>query len=195
MNKLYFKYGTMNSSKSANLLMIKHNYEEQNMNVLLIKPAIDTRDSNVEVVSRVGLRAKCKAIEPNDDITNLSWGNYDVLMVDEAQFLTPKQVDQLYNISCSIPVLCFGLLTDAYQHLFPGSQRLIELAESVEKIKTICRCGAAANYNVRFDDKGNYIENGDQVVIGGNEKYKAVCKCCLEKIKRYKTINCLDKYF
>ena len=195
MNKLYFKYGTMNSSKSANLLMIKHNYEEQHMNVLLLKPYIDTRDGNDKVSSRVGLSSPCKTIQEDTKIDSLSWGNYDVLMVDEAQFLTEEQVDELYKISCSIPVLCFGLLTDFQQKLFPGSKRLIELAESIEKIKTICSCGAGANYNARFDGNGKFIEDGDQIQIGGNESYKAVCKTCYEKLKRYKTISCLDKYF
>lgn len=194
MNKLYFKYGTMNSSKSANLLMIKHNYEEQNMNVLLLKPEIDTRDGN-KVKSRIGLESECVVITPNHNIKLMSWGKYDVVMVDEAQFLTEEQVNQLYIISCQIPVICFGLLTDFQQKLFPGSKRLIELSESIEKIKTVCFCGAVANYNARFDKNGKFIYDGEQVEIGGNENYKATCKICYEKLKRYGSINCLDKYF
>ena len=192
MNKLYFKYGTMNSSKSANLLMIKHNYEENGMNVLLIKSAKDLRDGKF-VKSRIGLSSPCELFEETDSIRAMGWSSYDVLMVDEAQFLTEAQVDELYQISCEIPVLCFGLLTDFQQHLFPGSKRLVELAESFEKIKTVCSCGAAANYNARFDKEGNFILDGDQVVCGNN--YKPVCKNCYEKLKRYKTIRCLDKYF
>lgn len=193
MSKLYFKYGTMNSSKSANLLMIKHNYEEQGMNVLLIKSAKDIRDGKF-VKSRIGLSSSCKLFEEKDSIKDIGWSSYDVLMVDEAQFLTEAQVDELYQISCEIPVLCFGLLTDFQQHLFPGSKRLVELAESFEKIKTICACGVAANYNARFDSKGNFIIDGEQVVCG-DSNYRAVCKNCYEKLKRYKTIHCLDKYF
>lgn len=195
MNKLYFKYGTMNSSKSAHLLMIKHNYEEQHMNVLLLKPSIDTRDGSDIVKSRIGLESKCQLVSPDKDIKLMDWGKYDVIMVDEAQFLTEEQVNQLYLISCEIPVICFGLLTDFQQKLFPGSKRLIELAESLEKFKTVCSCGEAANYNARFDENGKFICNGDQIQVGGNESYKAVCKKCYEKLKRYGTINSLDKYF
>lgn len=184
MSKLYFKYGTMNSSKSANLLMIKHNYEEQGMSVFLLKSVIDTRDGKDTVKSRVGLSSKCTMVTLSDNILDFNWKDYDVVMVDEAQFLTKDQVNQLYEISLEKPVLCFGLLTDFKQELFPGSKRLVELAESFEKIKTICSCGQAANYNARFDEKGVMIINGSQVCIGGNDQYKAVCKNCYEKYKQ-----------
>lgn len=192
MNKLYFKYGTMNSSKSANLLMMKHNYEEQGMVVSLMKPIVGTNDNPKKIISKVGLQADCKSIKPDEDLSYSSWSSADVLIVDDAHFLTTKQVDQLYKISCSIPVVCFGLLTDSNQHLFEGSKRLIELAESLEKIKTVCKCGNGANYNVRFDTNGRYIENGEQ--IDKDDKYEVVCKECLEKIKRYKVRSCIEKY-
>ena len=183
MSKLYFKYGTMNSSKSANLLMIKHNYEEQGMKVFLLKSAIDDREKASIVKSRVGISAPCYMLEREESILGLECDSYDVIMVDEAQFLTESQVDELYQISKEKPVLCFGLLTDFKQQLFPGSKRLVELCESFEKIKTICACGKAANYNARFTENGVMVTDGNQVEIGGNDRYKALCKYCYEKYK------------
>ena len=181
MCKLYFKYGTMNSSKSANLLMIKHNYEEQGMKVFLLKSAIDDREKAAIVKSRVGISSPCYMLEKEESISSLNLEPYDVVMVDESQFLSPKQVEELYEVSLKMPVLCFGLLTDSNRKLFPGSARLVELAESFEKIKTICACGKAANYNARFAENGVMIVGGNQIEIGGNDKYKALCKCCYER--------------
>nr|WP_308741901.1 thymidine kinase [uncultured Anaerocolumna sp.] len=184
MAKLYFKYGCMNSSKSANLLMIKHNYEEQGFRVALLKPSLDDREGKAVIKSRIGLEAKCGLVSPGSSINNYYNANAtDVLMIDEAQFLTEKQVDELYKISFDIPVICFGLLIDYSQHLFEGSKRLIELSESIHEIKTVCQCGARANYNGRFDSEGNLITSGEQIVIGGNERYKALCKKCYESLK------------
>ena len=184
MSKLYFKYGTMNSSKTANLLMTKHNYEEQGMEVFLIKPAIDTRDVGV-IKSRIGLEAKCVNFSEDasiyDVLTNAGYSvNHlpNVLIVDESQFCTSKQVEELLNISIQIPVLCYGLKTDSHTKLFPGSQRLLELAESIQEIKTICTCGKKATINARINDKGFVVLNAPQIDIGGNDKYKPMCKEC-----------------
>lgn len=167
MSKLYFKYGCMNSSKSANLLMIRHNYEEQGFNILLLKPSIDDREGKSIIKSRIGIEAECIMVKPLDSIKDIFQKNpADIIMVDEAQFLTKDQVDELYDISFQNNVLCFGLLTDFQQRLFEGSQRLIELAESLQEIKTVCACGRRATMNVRFDEHGNVITRGEQVDIG-----------------------------
>lgn len=195
MKKLCFNFGTMNSAKTANLLMKKYEYEEQGYSVLLIKPVVDNRDGINIVKSRIGLSSKCKTIEKSDNLTELNWYNYDILMVDEAQFLTKEQVRQLHSLSLKIDVICYGLLSDFKQEPFEGSSELFVLADERNSIEKICVCGNPANFNARFDKNGKFIEDGDQVVIGGNEQYKAVCKHCYEKLQRYKTINCLDKYF
>lgn len=184
MSKLYFKYGCMNSSKSTNLLMIKYNYEEQGFRVVLLKPSIDDREGAGIIKSRVGMESKCTLVYPNSSIFDLfQYESADVIMVDEAQFLSEAQVDDLYKISFKLPVLCFGLLTDFSQHLFPGSKRLIELSESLQEIKTVCKCGKKATINARFDSTGHVITKGEQIDIGGNEKYKALCKECFEELK------------
>lgn len=185
MSKLYFKYGCMNSSKSANLLMIKHNYEEQGFRVTLFKPSIDDREGEGIIKSRVGMESKCTLVYPDSSIFDLfQFETTDVIMVDEAQFLSEGQVDELYKISFKIPVMCFGLLIDFSQHLFPGSKRLLELSESLQEIKTVCKCGKKATINARFDSNGHVITKGEQIDIGGNEKYKALCKECFEKLKK-----------
>lgn len=184
MSKLYFKYGCMNSSKSTNLLMIKHNYEEQGFRVVLLKPSIDDREGAGIIKSRVGMESKCTLVYPDSSIFDLfQYESADVIMVDEAQFLSETQVDELYKISFKLPVLCFGLLADFSQHLFPGSKRLLELAESLQEIKTVCKCGKKATINARFDSSGHVITKGEQIDIGGNEKYKALCKECFEELK------------
>lgn len=184
MAKLYFKYGCMNSSKSANLLMIKHNYEEQGFRVTLFKPSVDDRESNAVIKSRVGMESKCILVHPESSIFDLfQYDTTDVIMVDEAQFLSEAQVNELYKISFKLPVLCFGLLVDFSQHLFPGSKRLLELSESLQEIKTVCKCGKKATINARFDKTGHVITKGEQIDIGGNEKYKALCKECFEEFK------------
>lgn len=181
MSKLYFKYGCMNSSKSANLLMIKHNYEEQGFRVSLLKSGIDTRDGNAVVRSRIGIEAPCSMVPPEESVYDyFDQENTDILMVDEVQFMTEKQIEELYQIFFDINVLCFGLLTDFKQHLFPGSKRLMELAESFQEIKTVCKCGRRATYNIRLDEHGKVIRDGDQIEIGGNDKYRAVCKTCYQ---------------
>lgn len=179
MSKLYFKYGCMNSSKSANLLMIRYNYMEQGFRVLLMKPKIDNREGASVIKSRIGIEAECMMIDRDVNILELAEiKECDIIMVDEAQFLTAEQVDQLYELTLNINVLCFGLLTDFQQHLFEGSRRLIELSESLMEIKTVCKCGAKATVNARFSEDGRIVLEGEQVHIGGNDQYRPMCKRC-----------------
>ena len=179
MSKLYFKYGTVNSSKSANLLMTKHNYEEQGLKTIVLKSTIDTREPG-EIVTRAGIPSiKCIVFSENDSIKEILTGEiFDVVLVDEAQFCTELQIEELWQISIDCPVICFGLKTDSHTRLFPGSKRLFELAEKIEEIKTVCKCGKKATINARIDENGNLITNAPQIDIGGNEKYIPMCKEC-----------------
>ncbi len=186
MAKLYFKYGAMGSSKTAQALITKFNYEERGMKVWLIKPALDDRDGAVIIKSRIGLSAECTPIRPENDIIEMfSRDEYraDVIIADECQFFTPENVDQLRRIvdDMSVPVLCFGLRTDFLTKLFPGSMRLFELADSISEIKTICSCGKKASVNARIDESGNVVTKGSQVMLGGNDSYIAMCHRCYKK--------------
>ena len=183
MAKLYFKFGAMGCSKTAQALITKFNYEERNMKVLLLKPAIDDRDGANIVKSRIGLQESAVIVNENDNIRELYLKNYSdcsVIIVDECQFLTPEQVDQLADIVIEkdIPVLCFGLSTDFTTHLFPGSKRLFEIAQSISEIKSVCTCGAKATVNARIDANGRIVTEGSQVLIGGNDSYVAMCRKC-----------------
>ena len=191
MAKLYYKYGAMGSSKSAQALMTKFNYEEKDRRVWLIKPAVDNRGDARAITSRVGLRAEADVILPDDDLFDKFMGSCggfaDVIIADEAQFFTPAQIDALRRIvdELDIPVLCFGLRTDFRTVGFPGSIRLFELADSITEIKTICACGRKAIVNARRGPDGNITVTGEQVFIGGNESYEAMChKCWKEKIRQ-----------
>lgn len=188
MAKLYFKYGAMGCSKTAQALITKFNYEERGMKVLLIKPSIDTRDGVDLVKSRIGLQSEAYAVDSHENLYDFytkKHSDCNVVIVDECQFLTPEQVDQLGDIviKLSVPVLCFGLATDFTTHLFPGSRRLFEIAESISEIKSVCKCGAKATVNARFDDNGHVVYKGEQVVLGGNGRYTAMCRKCWLKIK------------
>ena len=188
MAKLYFKYGAMGSSKSAQALITKFNYEELGMSVWLIKPSIDTRDGADIIRSRIGLEASADVITPEQDIAAAynARGKTDVIIADEAQFFTPEQIDQLRTIvdEEDIPVLCFGLRTDFLTHFFPGAQRLMELSDSLTEIKTVCACGRKATVNARIDARGRIVTHGDQLLLGGNDSYIAMChKCWKQKIK------------
>lgn len=188
MAKLYFKYGAMGSSKSAQALITKFNYEELGMSVWLIKPSIDTRDGADIIKSRIGLACHAQVITPQQDIVEeyRRAGKHDVIIADEAQFFTPTQIDQLRQLvdDDALPVLCFGLRTDFLTHFFPGAQRLMELADSITEIKTVCACGRKATVNARIDGTGRIITHGDQVLLGGNDSYVAMChRCWKEKIK------------
>ena len=171
MAKLYFKYGAMGSSKTAQALITKYNYEENDMQVWLIKPSADTRDGAQILRSRIGLAAAVEVIAPDADVyeqfIQSKAGACDVIIVDECQFLTEKQIDQLRAIvdEHNIPVMCFGLRTDFQTHLFPGSRRLMEIADTIQEIKTICDCGAKATVNARIND-GYIVTEGAQVVLG-----------------------------
>lgn len=188
MAKLYFKYGAMGSSKSAQALITKFNYEELGMSVWLIKPSTDTRDGAEIIKSRIGLSCTAQVITPGQDIISAyrAAGRHDVIIADEAQFFTPAQIDELRELvdEDDLPVLCFGLRTDFLTHFFPGAQRLMELADSITEIKTVCACGRKATVNARIDENGRIITQGSQVFLGGNDSYIAMChKCWKEKIK------------
>ena len=191
MAKLYFKYGAMGSSKSAQALITKFNYEEKNMTVWLIKPSIDDRDGKSAIKSRIGLEKQADVISPEDSILEAyrKAGKHDVIISDEAQFFTPEQIDELRFLvdTEDIPVLCFGLRTDFLTHFFPGARRLMELADSITEIKTVCDCGRKATVNARIDGDGNIVTEGDQVLIGGNDSYVAMChKCWKQRIAAQK---------
>ena len=189
MAKLYFKYGAMGSSKTAQALITKFNYEERGMKVWIAKPSIDSRDGENIIQSRIGLKTEAYVISENENIYRtfqMLKGRYDVIIIDEAQFLTEEQVNQLGNIviQLKVPVMCFGLKTDFQTKMFPGSKRLFEIAESISEIKTICKCGKKATVNARIDSFGNIITEGEQVELGGNDKYIAMCyKCYLKAIR------------
>lgn len=171
MAKLYFKYGAMGSSKTAQALITKFNYEERGMKVWLLKPSTDQRDGIHMLHSRIGLEAPAEVIGPEDDIYELYTrrDHPDVVITDECQFFTPQQIDQLRRLvdEHDLPVLCFGLRTDFLTHLFPGSLRLFELADSITEIKTICACGSKATVNARIDGNGHVVTKGEQVFLGG----------------------------
>ena len=196
MAKLYFKYGSMGSSKTAQALITKYNYEENSLNVWLIKPSADVRDGRQLLRSRIGLEAVCEVVPPEMDLYRRFQehrrGHCDVIIADECQFLTPDQIDQLRAIvnDENIPVMCFGLRTDFQTKLFPGSMRLMEIADTIQEIKTICDCGAKATVNARIGRDGYIITQGQQVVLGGNDSYIAMChKCYIRGIREHRKIR------
>ena len=196
MAKLYFKYGAMGSSKTAQALITKYNYEENDLKVWLIKPSADTRDGIQILRSRIGLAATVEVIAPEMDVyeqfRKTRAGECDVIIVDECQFLTEAQIDQLRTIvnDYNIPVMCFGLRTDFQTRLFPGSRRLMEVADTIQEIKTICDCGAKATVNARIDGQGHIVTEGAQVVLGGNDSYIAMChRCYIRGIREHKKIR------
>ncbi len=196
MAKLYFKYGAMGSSKTAQALITKYNYEENGMKVWLIKPSADTRDGQNILRSRIGLEAAVDVIPPEKDVYDLfartKQGVCDAVIVDECQFLPAAQIDQLRHIvnDFGVPVMCFGLRTDFQTKLFPGSLRLMEVADTIQEIKTICDCGAKATVNARIDGNGYIVTEGAQVVLGGNDTYIAMChKCYIQGIREHKIIK------
>ena len=195
MAKLYFKYGAMGSSKTAQALITKYNYEENDMKVWLLKPSADTRDGVNILRSRIGLEAQVEIATPDvnvyDRFATGFAGNCHAIIVDECQFLTVEQIDQLRQIvdDYNVPVMCFGLRTDFRTKLFPGSMRLMELADCIEEIKTMCDCGAKATVNARIND-GYIVTEGAQVVLGGNDCYIAMChRCYVRGIRERRKIN------
>ena len=195
MAKLYFKYGAMGSSKTAQALITKYNYEENDMKVWLLKPSADTRDGVNILRSRVGLEAEVEIATPDVNVydrfkTGFA-GNCHAVIVDECQFLTMEQIDQLRAIvdDFNVPVMCFGLRTDFRTKLFPGSMRLMELADAIEEIKTMCDSGSKATVNARIND-GYIVTEGAQVVLGGNDCYIAMChRCYVQSIREHKKIK------
>lgn len=188
--KLYFKYGVMGCSKSAQALMTKFNYEQQGYNVLLLKPSIDNRDDheNKSVVkSRIGLEADAIAFPKKQNLISLfnkhKKENIGVIIVDECQFCTSSQIDELKELTKFVPVLCYGLKTDFRTKLFPGSKRLIEIADSLTELKAICQCGRKATVNARFKN-GLLVTKGSVIEIGGDDKYKAMCYDCYKKLEK-----------
>ena len=195
MAKLYFKYGAMGSSKTAQALITKYNYEENDMKVWLIKPSADTRDGVQILRSRIGLEAEVEVVTPETDILKryeeLLEERYDAVIVDECQFLSEQQIDQLRAIvnDHRVPVMCFGLRTDFQTRLFPGSRRLMEVADTIQEIKTMCDCGCKATVNARISN-GYIVTEGAQVVLGGNDSYIAMChRCYIHGIRDKKKIK------
>lgn len=186
MAKLYFRYGAMGSSKTANALMVRYNYLERGRQVLLLKPKIDSRDGEKVIRSRMGLEAPCEYVEDFVDSVKESieqtgdWQGKETLsciIVDECQFMTPDQVDFLSDLvdDYNIPVICYGLRTDFQARTFPGAARLFELADIIEQIPTICWCGKKAHFNARVIG-GKMVREGEQVFLGANESYVALCR-------------------
>ncbi len=190
MSKLYFKYGAMGSSKTAQALMTRFNYLQKGYEVLLIKPVIDNRDvvdGEIVVKSRIGIYANCKVFDTNinlyDFITSLGFTEgKKVVIVDEVQFCSAEQIDQLHDISLMVPVLCYGLLTNFKTKLFEGSKRLVEVAESISEIKSVCKCGKKATINGRFVN-GELVTSGEEISIGAEESYMSMCYSCYKQLK------------
>lgn len=177
MAKLYFRFGAMGSSKTANALMVCHNYDERGQKAMLMKSAIDTRDGANIVHSRIGLQRECISLESFCALPEEEIKKCNAVIVDEAQFATPEQVDFLAHIvdDYGIPVICYGLRADFQNKLFPGSERLLTIADELEEIKTVCWCGAAAKCNARYNKHG-IVREGAQVMLGANDSYIALCR-------------------
>lgn len=188
MAKLYFRYGAMGSSKSANILMVRYNYEEREQYAVLLKPRTDNRDSEHEIQSRIGLSAPAEFVDDFLEEIEKNWTKdstqylhngkaVDAVLVDEAQFLSAEEVDKLSDIVdfYEIPVLCYGLRTDFLNHLFEGSRRLMEIADVIEEVPTVCWCGKRAQCNTRYAD-GKIVRAGAQIMLGSNESYVALCR-------------------
>lgn len=185
MGKLYFKYGVMGSSKTASALMCRFNYMQKGMSVLLMKPSIDTRFKENEIVSRIGLSAPCYAFTEDENLENYfnsecSKQKIDVVIVDECQFCTKAQIEQLRAITEKVPVLCYGLMTNFKGELFEGSKRLVEISDSLAEIKSVCECGRKATMNAKFVN-GKISTEGKEIDIGADEKYKGMCYQCFLK--------------
>lgn len=185
--KLYFRYGTMGSAKTALLLTTAYNFEERGMKYACLKPIIDTRDKINVIKSRIGIQRECSWIYHDTDLYQFAIELFekentvfDWFLIDEAQFLSPEQVDQLSRIvddfGCN--VVCYGLRTDFKTNLFEGSRRLFEIADTIDEIKSTCNCGNKTIVNARIDSNGDFVIEGAQVEIGGDDRYIAVCRKC-----------------
>ena len=185
MAKLYFYYSAMNAGKSTVLLQSSHNYHERGMKTLLLTPAINQRDGMGTIAARLGLTKDAESFKQEDDLRLLIDRTHEqapiaCVLIDEAQFLTRPQVEQLAKVAdqAGIPVLCYGIRTDFKGNLFPGSAALLGWADNLIELKTICHCGRKATMNLRTDAEGEPIKEGEQVEIGGNERYVAMCRKC-----------------
>lgn len=185
--KLYFRYGTMGSAKTALLLTTAYNFEERGMEYLCLKPIIDNREKDNVIRSRIGIERECKWIYPDTDLYAMIKKIFDEtlvvkdwLLIDECQFLTSAQVDQLSRIvdDYGSNVICYGLRTDFQSKMFEGSKRLFEIADSIDEVKSTCTCGRKTIINARIDKDGNIVTDGNQVEIGGDDKYVALCRRC-----------------
>ncbi len=174
MAKLYYRYGAMGSSKTANAIMVRYNYTERNQQVLMVKPRLDTRDGARTVLSRCGLSAECVFVE---ELPDIDVRRYDCVIVDEAQFLTKEQVQLLVHIvdDLNVPVIAYGLRADFQGNFFEGSMWLMAWADTIEEIKTICWCGKKAICNARVVD-GRVVKEGDQILLGGSSQYVSLCR-------------------
>ncbi|MBA4177739.1 MAG: thymidine kinase [Leptothrix sp. (in: Bacteria)] len=181
MSKLYFRYAAMNAGKSTALLQAAHNYEERGMKVRLFTAAHDDRAGHGIIGSRLGLQRQVETFGPQT-VFDAGWlgAGWACLLIDEAQFLQPLQVRQLHRLAhtARLPVICYGLRSDFRGDAFPGAAALLTLADDLEEMKTICACARKASLNMRIDDQGRRVKEGEQVVIGGNERYRAVCPKC-----------------
>lgn len=185
MSKLYFRYAAMNAGKSTALLQVAHNYEERGMRVLLFTAAHDDRAGTGQIGSRLGLVRPAASFGPDTEFSRahlqaLDGARVACVLIDEAQFLTPVQVRQLHRMAHvdHLPVVCWGLRSDFRGEAFAGSAMLMTLADEVEEMKSICACARKATMNIRIDADGRRVQHGEQVVIGGNERYRAVCPAC-----------------
>lgn len=185
--KLYFRYGTMGSAKTALLLTTAYNFEERNLNYMCMKPFIDNREKSNVIRSRIGIERECRWIYNDTDLYQFAKSYFestmtvvDWFLIDEAQFLTEQQVDQLSRIvdDFGSNVICYGLRTDFKSRLFEGSRRLFEIADTIDEIKSTCTCGHKTIINARIDCNGDFVEDGAQVEIGGDDRYIAVCRKC-----------------
>ena len=180
MSKLFFRYAAMNAGKSTALLQVAHNYEERGMRVLLYTAAHDDRSGVGVIASRLGLRRGAATFGRDTVFEREPLGDVACLLIDEAQFLTPMQVRQLHRMAHvdRLPVIAYGLRSDFQGEAFPGAAALLTLADDVEEMRTICACAKKATMNLRIDAEGRRVREGEQVVIGGNERYRAVCPKC-----------------
>lgn len=177
MAKLYYYYGAMNSSKTANALMTHFNYEEVGQKALLCKTDADVRFGERTIRSRIGLEMECIFLSELIAMTEEEIRSYDCIIVDEVQFATPEQIDFLSDVVdfFDVPVVCYGLRADFRNNLFPGSERLIAVADTIKEIKTVCWCGKKATCNARYNEKG-IVRDGEQVMLGANDSYVALCR-------------------
>ena len=178
MAKLYFRYGAMGSSKTANALMVEYNYFERGKKALLVKPKLDSRDGDYTIRSRIGLAKEGILLEQLTDMTDEALLQYDCVIVDEAQFATKAQVEFMVHIvdDLEVPVICYGLRTDFRREFFEGSLWLMAWADKIEEIKTVCWCGKAATCNARIGEDGHMVREGEQVMMGGNDRYTSLCR-------------------